>query len=427
MNLRRLNHILIPTTKAQRDRFRQSPSGRFILRWLGWMGLFTEAGIGAWVLWLVAGSFSLNVGTTQFYFLWSALTGLLVGSLVLARRFALSQVSLTVDVPKRVAVGVPATFTVHVKNRGNGSHASVRVHTPFLPWDGLWQRKPTDLRALLPGERIGRTAEAVFSARGPHHLDPFRASAALPLGLSHGPAIESEGVRFLVVPRIAPVTGFDMPLAHRYQPGGVALASNTGESRELIGVRPYRPGDPLRDLHAATWARVGEPVVREYRQEYFTRVGIVVDTDIPPQNEAAFETVLSLTAGLVSHFSRGEALVDLLVFGDAVHRLMLGRQLGFLDQALDLLACVEPGPPWSLERLQQQTAPHLGALSSMVLVSLAWDDQRRAFGDWIAARGVGFRAVRVAPKPNGPVPIAPDRPLTVIAANDVENSKGLVL
>ena len=79
---------------------------------------------------------------------------------------------------------------------------------------------------------------------------------------------------------------------------------------ELIGVRPYRPGDAMRDLHAITWARTGEPSVREYQQEYFTRVGVVLDTDPAGASEERFEAGVSLVAGIVAQLCSGEELID---------------------------------------------------------------------------------------------------------------------
>src|SRR6185437_10313511 len=137
----------------------------------------------------------------------------------------------------------------------------------------------------------------------------------------------------------ARVLGLATPPGARYQPGGVALASKTGESMDLLGVRPYRPGDPVRLLHARTWARTGTPVVREYQEEYFSRIGVIIDAAAP--SPRVLEAILQLAAGAVAFLSRGEALIDLLVVGERVHDLTIGRHLGFLDQALDLLACVE--------------------------------------------------------------------------------------
>lgn len=395
MNFARLNHILIPTTKKERDRVRQSRTGRLLVRMFSWLLLFSEEGRFALLLWLVSGAVSLNVGTTQFFYLFSGLTALLISVLVLARRFQLHKVALHIDSPRRIAVGEPVTFGISLVNESNENYRSLRIHTPFLPWDGKWTKRPSGVTILKARRTAHRDATAVFSARGAHHLDMFHASSLLPLGLSNGPAIHSRGVRFLVVPRIARIERLSLPLTSRYQPGGVALASVTGESRELLGIRPYQPGDPIRDLHAPSWARLGEPVVREYRQEYFTRIGIVVDTDESDFSEDRFEAALSLAAGLASHLSRGEALIDLMVFGDTVHKLVLGRHLGFLDQALDLLACAKTAAPWSLERLQRNTAGHLGQLSAMLFVTSTWDAKRERLRQFVTTSGVGFRAFQV--------------------------------
>ncbi|MEE9255079.1 MAG: DUF58 domain-containing protein, partial [Pseudomonadales bacterium] len=184
-------------------------------------------------------------------------------------------------------------------------------------------------------------------------------------------------------------------MAQRYQPGGVALASKTGESMELMSVRPYRAGDPLRDLHAKTWARTGRPHVREYQQEYFSRVGVVLDTESNIVNEDAQEAAISLAAGVLAHFTRGEALIDLLVVGDEIHPLTIGRSLGSLAQALDLLAVVEPGTPLNDDRLFSRLGPYLGRLSTLVLILLRWDPRRQRLLQRIRDHRVGCRVLLV--------------------------------
>ena len=164
------------------------------------------------------------------------------------------------------------------------------------------------------------------------------------------------------------------------QPGGVALASKTGESMDLRGVRPYRKGDRIRDLSARTWARTGKPAVREYQEEYFTRVGVVLDCVAPrkrsARTEEAFEAAVSLTAGVVAHLGRGDALVDLLVTGGEIHALTLGRSLGFLEQALDHLAVADLEANVDRSRLLERLAPYLARLSAVVMIVDGWDEAR---------------------------------------------------
>ncbi len=387
VNFARLNHILIPTTKAGRDRFRSSFAGKLIRPFAALYYAFSDEGRVLAVAATAVGAFGVDVQATSVYLLWSILAGLLLASLLLSRFFRLDGVRLAVDAPRRVTLGDPITFSVVVHNDGpecRDRHA-VRVHGPFLPWDGAWVGRAPRLARLPAGGALRADVVARFSARGEHHLDPFSATALAPLGLAQGPAVSSAGVRFLVVPRIARVLGLTTPPGARYQPGGVALASKTGESMDLLGVRPYRPGDPVRLLHARTWARTGTPVVREYTEEYFSRIGVVVDAAAP--DDRTLEALLSLAAGVVAHLSRGEALIDLLVVGDQVHDLTIGRHLGFLEQALDALACVERAPERvPPDRLVARLAPHLARLSCVVVVTPAWDEG--ALGERIRGAGV---------------------------------------
>jgi uncharacterized protein (DUF58 family) len=136
-------------------------------------------------------------------------------------------------------------------------------------------------------------------------------------------------------------------------------------------------------------------VVREYRQEYFTRIGVLLDTDFEKETEKAIEASISLAAGLVAHLCRGEALIDVMLIGDEVYQLTLGRSLGFLDQALDLLACVESGATLDPAAMETRLGPYLPQLSWVVLVTTKWDQRRRNLVLRISSKGVGCRALCV--------------------------------
>ncbi len=145
----------------------------------------------------------------------------------------------------------------------------------------------------------------------------------------------------------------------------------------------------MRDLHARSWARVGVPVVKEYQQEYFTRIGVILDTSTKIVSEARFEAAISLTAGVVARITRNEALIDMLVVGESVQTLTMGRSLGFLDQALDLLACVSPSRALTPSELETRLSPYITKLSHVILISSDWAPSRQSIVDWIERQGVG--------------------------------------
>jgi uncharacterized protein (DUF58 family) len=395
----RLNHILIPKEKEDRDRFRESRFGRIIipLVWAGW-GSLTDEGRSLATVTFVVGAIGVDVRNTTAYVFFSLLAGLLAGSIAAAYRLHVRDVSVLIDAPRRVTVGEPVTFAIAcARDRSRGAKRSpaaggesarhpIRVRGPFLPWDGAWLDEPPAELVLPDNGSASATMRARFVRRGLHHLDPFTIAAVAPGGLACGSRRESAAVKLHVVPRVANVVRLPLAIATRHQPGGVALASKSGEAMDLLGVRPYRPGDPVRDLHARSWARTGVPVVREYQQEYFTRVGIVLDTDVADGDR--LEAAIELAAGVVAHLSHGEALVDVLVVGDSVHELTLGRSLGTLDQALELLATVERGPPLSAPQLLGRLQPYVDRLSAVVLIAVAHGAERTALERGITARGI---------------------------------------
>jgi uncharacterized protein (DUF58 family) len=194
---------------------------------------------------------------------------------------------------------------------------------------------------------------------------------------------------------------------------------------DLRGVRPYRKGDRIRDLSARTWARTGKPAVREYQEEYFTRVGVVLDCVAPrkrsARSEEAFEAAVSLTAGVVAHLGRGDALVDLLVTGGEIHALTLGRSLGFLEQALDHLAVAVADLEADVDRsrLLERLAPYLARLSAVVMIVDGWDEAREAFVRGVEKNGVRVHAVAVGAPANAGVKVVP--------VASIVAGKGLVL
>jgi uncharacterized protein (DUF58 family) len=411
-NFARLNHVLIPSTKDGRDRIRSGWVGK-----LGWpvmvlYGAFTDEGRMVSLLGVIIGVFGIDTRNTELYVLWAILTGALLASLLVRPLYTLHGVRASVAAPRRVLVGEELVFGVTISNDGARDVDALRVTGPFLPWDGRWVRDSSGVARLKRGESARVELRARFVARGEHHLDSFRAAALVPFGLARGRSLATSGTRFLVLPKIARVVRVTIPQTRRDQTGGVALASKTGESMELLGVRPYRPGDPLRHLHARSWARTGQPIVREYQEELFRRVAVVVDIDA--LDEARSESAISLAAGVVSHLARGEAIIDLLVAGERVHDLTLGRNLGFLEQALELLACLETSaPPTShAAALLAQLEPHFDRLSSVIVIDAG--TRSAQIVDRVRASGIGCVWYRVerggarAGKGTGALPVDPD-------------------
>jgi uncharacterized protein (DUF58 family) len=392
LDLARLNHILIPQTKEERDKLRASRFGRAMRPLARLHAATTKDGQLFASLSFLALVFGLDARRTEAHLLFALLFAAVLASVLVSRRFRLEGGKLEVAAPRQVALGEAVRFTLRA-SASRRPTGLLFVRRPFLPYDGEWVT-PSDALAEVGPSGEGRIElGARFRRRGHHHLDPFGAGVLVPFGLAVGPLVESAGVRFVVVPRLANVAGLELPLGRRCQPGGVALASKTGDSAEFLGLRPYRPGDPVRDLHAPSSARAGMPVVRDRQEEYFSRVAVVLDAGLAGAGSRSFEAALSLTAGVIAHVTRGESIVDLVVAGDRLHGLRLGRSLGHLEQALDLLACVSPGGALvAAALLGHLDLPHL---SSLVLVTSSFGEAHRRLTAAVKGSGVGCRILLV--------------------------------
>lgn len=343
MNLARLNHILIPSTKEGRDRVRAGWGVR-IFRPLTWFGeATTREGRLLTLLVMAIALASVDVQSTQVFLLWAALSGLLLASLVGRHFFRLQRVKLTAHCPPRVTEGEALEIRLSVNNSSQQAHQALRITGPFLPWDGAWVSPAPRIAELEPGTTAERTTHARFIERGEHHLDVFNAACLVPLGLAVGPSVESDGCRFTVLPRPVKVTS--LALSQANLDAGAKLGAKASRGRgaglELLGVRGYRPGDPVRDLHVRTWARTGKPHVREYQPTYEGRYLLLLDA-AGARDEPAFEASIRLTAGICTLWMDQGQICDLALTGEAGVVHGIGSYRESLTAALDRLARVAP-------------------------------------------------------------------------------------
>ncbi len=74
-------------------------------------------------------------------------------------------------------------------------------------------------------------------------------------------------------------------------------APRAGSGTEILGVREYRPGDPLRRIHWRSTARRGELIVREFEPPGTQNLGLFLDPS--PQDDVAADQVARIAASEV--------------------------------------------------------------------------------------------------------------------------------
>jgi len=395
------------------------------LTFAGWLMLagFFVAGLGA-----------LDMESLSVYQGYVLLLLLLVSAVVFSWFFRLKY-SAERLLPRFGTAGQPFVYRIRIRNLTSKTQDDlILMENPADPRPSFqeWlarqlaeERKVRSLRLSRPQQRYNPFRLAIVSTasvpaippheeaevqvmvtplrRGLLRLEGLTLARTDPFGLFRAFAKFPLPETILILPKRYPLPDIALPGAMKYQEGGVALASNVGQSDEFVALREYRRGDPLRRIHWRSWARTGKPIVREFEDEFFARHALVLDTFCDEPYSETFEEAVSVAASFASGVRTQESLLDLLFVGSQAYCFTVGRGLAHADQMLEILASVRVCSDKPFESLETLALNHVSAVSGCICVLLAWDKPRRRFVEKIKALGIPVRVmIVVAEKPEKP-------------------------
>ena len=233
--------------------------------------------------------------------------------------------------------------------------------------------------------------------RGPLRFNGVTLARPDPLGLMRSFITLAAPEAVLILPKRYGLGPIALPGIMKHQDGGVALASNVGQSDEFIGLREYRHGDPVRHIHWRTWARAGRPVVKQFEDEFFVRHALVLDTFTHHPQSEVFEEAVSVAASFACTLQTQESLLDLLFVGPQSYRFTVGRGLAHTDQMLEILASVGTCRNQRFETLEQLVLENIGVVSGCVCVLVDWDQERSDFVEKLRVLGVPVLVLVIVP------------------------------
>jgi uncharacterized protein (DUF58 family) len=183
--------------------------------------------------------------------------------------------------------------------------AALAIEGVVVGSDQLRSSQLVQLLPILPYQRVRRRFTINCTQRGLHEFGPATITSGDPLGLRARSGQAKPIDRLLVYPKIFALA-----------PAGIVSRVLLGEQRvrfELLqdpsrvaGVRPYRPGDTLRDVDWRSTARCTSLLVREFDPTVTLRVAIFVDFSArfaarlvtPPELEFAISVAASVVVDL---------------------------------------------------------------------------------------------------------------------------------
>lgn len=145
-----------------------------------------------------------------------------------------------------------------------------------------------------------------------------------------------------LVVHVRPILVRDMPFLWSGSAGAQlrhALGNASGRQGDFAGVRPWRDGDALRDLHHQAFARYGKPFVREYAPPAGNGITLMFLTGDPRWHSAFLrDHARRLCAGVAEYLHRQGLLAGFAIDGMVV----ADKGPALLPRVRDALARV----PW---------------------------------------------------------------------------------
>lgn len=373
---------------------------------------FTKAGLLVLGALLASAVLGLDTNRTMAYQAFTLLLGLIVVSIVSSLWFR-AKLSIERLVPRCAAVGQPLSYRIRVYNeqgrplpglvllenladprpsfqefieapeRADEGRNWVDRTIGYPRWQALIAKNRPAVIEQQPLPPLPSNSETEIRVectplrRGLLRFDGVTVARPDPFGLFNSFVMLPLPETVSILPKRYPVPKVTLPGSRTYQHGGVALASSVGDSEEFVSMRPYRPGDPLRRIHWRSWAKLGQPIVKEYQDEFFVRHALVLDTFQREEQDAVFEEAVSVAASFACTVETQESVLDLLFVGPEAYCVTVGRGIGPTEHLLEVLACLGPCRAKPFQTLHDLIMERSASLTDCLCVFLCWDEARQ--------------------------------------------------
>jgi uncharacterized protein (DUF58 family) len=256
-------------------------------------------------------------------------------------------ITASLELPDRLLHGEDTELSITVENRSRLPASRVRIEIELPPRG--FTPAATVLEVALPGRR-SRTLTAPVKGFARGSWRPPRARLALtdPWGLFTFEAVGASPAPVVVLPALLPVRRLELPAASPLAelPDRRAL---TTDPNAIVGVRAYRPGDPLRSIHWAATAATGTLVRRETERAWARDLLVALDLDRDgwaPGEEHPADVAVTVAASLLvdailKHRQPAGLVVSMPGEQGAVARFRVDGSRSHLDSMLVYLATAQ--------------------------------------------------------------------------------------
>lgn len=304
----------------------------------------TKVGFYFFALALLIGVAAVNTGNNGLFLVTALMLASLIGAHLLGT-FNVRGLSFSASQHGEVFAGRPFHLGLRLAHSGRRlarHQLALRLEAPGLEGARSRPRSPAAFLArVAPGEEQELRLEAIARRRGRYRLREVKVSSLFPVGFFDKGRRFSADLEWLVFPEIFG-RGEHRPAV--LSGHGAEPVARPGQGYELLGLRPYHPGDDPRGIHWKQSARQGQLISQQRQHEELRRLQIVLDNATGELDEAgrkSFERLVSEAATAALDFLDQGCEVALLTRDES---LPFGSGMRHRLHLLEVLALVESRP-----------------------------------------------------------------------------------
>lgn len=246
---------------------------------------------------------------------------------------------VTARLPDAIHVGDTVEIALTLGAAQESAQLTLREECPLIEDDG------TGTKLLyvphLPKRGVVEYAYTVIvGRRGAHHFTSMRAESRALFGIFARSGTIAAEASLLVYPEVHPLRRLEM-LDRRLSPQ--QPRARAGHGGEILGTRPYRPGDSPRHIHWRSSARLGQLVSKEFADESQPSLLLALDCFAHPTGSPqGFEFGVKIATSLGEYALRSGYRLMLLADGlEKPSAAIVSHPVGW-HLLLETLARVQP-------------------------------------------------------------------------------------
>jgi uncharacterized protein (DUF58 family) len=297
--------------------------------------------------------------------------------------------------PASVACHEPVELVVYLANQSSQPARDLSLQLDDGPASWEMPRLARSIALLDGGESLKVPITIRPRRRGPFELPAARVSSTFPLSLFRLGRVYPQKGEVMVLPSYRPLAALDLSrMAAKFAGELLHNVVVQGHGGDYFGSREYLPGMAVRRWDYSSWARLGQPIVREFSDPQAPCAAIVIDTCFAPrvprpddEELPELEATVSLAAALSDALTRQNYRVGLLAIEGQVHDLSTiapADQHEFVVRSLAVATAVSADCFAGL-RSELELTP-LAPAAAFVLLS-GWDDTREGLCQDLLHRG----------------------------------------